>query len=931
MISSRLVMLGVKHRLPAFLFLAALTCAAGLGLPKLRVDTGSGSLIPDGAPDRAAYNRFSREFGSDHRIMIYVRDKELWSAAKLAALEEMHYALEALFFVDRVDDLFNARTVRSVGGKIDSRLILPAVPKEPSEIHQARTQALSDPLIAGTLLSRDGNGTAIVLSMRDEKEGETLSGRRVEEALERVLAPARSAFQEVLHVGPPRFSAGMKDVLLEDLRTLGPLSAAILACAVVLFLRSVFAAVLVLLTAGLSIIWTLGMMGWTGIPLNVLCSMLPSLVLVVGSAGDVHMIASYFRGLSQAQAGHRLTAVQFMMQHQGVTLILTVLTITLAFASTVFSSIAVIRDFALAATFAMVAKGFVTLLLVPMVLSVMGPRGTTLFQDHGAGGLPGLLVRMFAFAKSRLPRSLLVATAILCVFFVYQLSKLYVTDDPLSYLKQDHPIVRDTLRIHQDLPGVKTFFITIESDRDKAFQQPRNLEKLVTVQNFLEKQGIFDRSLSLADLLSLVNREFHGGDPEYYRIPERRELVAQYLLFFHRRDLERYVSHDFRRANIVVRHHVADSRTLNRHIQELREMLSSVARGEMTATVVGEDLMINAAAEGLLSDQVQSLAVLLCVIFLVMSAMFTSFKGGLISLLPNLIPVILMFGLMGLLGIPLNPGTVMVAVIAVGIAIDGTLHLISRYNDLCRRTSNYEEAVQATIREEATALVATYFALAVGFGILLLSGFDLIAQFGALSAVTMIFALFANILITPIILSQTRLVGLNQIWSLSVHKEILQKSPLFQGMSDYQMRKTILISELKEFQEGDLLVEQGTFGRSMFVILTGRVEVARRTEGRVQRIALLGPGQVFGEVGYINEIERTADVRALTHVEALRFDYRKLRKDLKYFPHLVANLNFNISFILGERLAGVMGAFPLPQEKGESPPSPPDRAPEKAG
>lgn len=918
MMASRFLMLGVKHRLPAFLFLAVLTCAAGLGLPGLRVDTGVGSLIPGTAPDQAVYNRISREFGPDNRTVIYVRDSELWSPRKLAVLEEMHYALEGLGFVERVDDLFNARSVRNVGGKIDSRLVLPGVPKDPAEIHQAREQALSNPLIVGTLLSRDGLGTAILLSVREEKD-DALLERRVEEALERVLAPARSAFQEVFYVGPTRFNADMKAVLLKDLGLLGPLSAAVLALAILLFLRSVFAAALVLVTAGLSIFWTLGMMGWTGIPFNVLCTMLPSLVLVVGCAEDVHMIASYFRGLSQTQAERRSFATQFMMQHLGVTLILTVLTITLAFASSIFSSIALIRDFALAATFAIVAKGLITLLLVPMVLSLMGPRRTRLFRDpEGGSGLPGFLVRVFGFAKRRLQRSLLVATAILCLFFVYQLSKLYVTNDPFSYLKQDHPLVRDTQRIHQDLSGVKTFFITIESDTDKAFQQPRNLEKLVTIQRFLQKQGIFDRSLSLADLLSLVNREFNGGDPEYFRIPERRELVAQYLLFFHRRDLKSYVSHDFRRANIVVRHNVADSRSLNRYINELKEVLSGVARGEMTAYVVGENLMINAAAEGLLSDQVRSLAILLCVIFLIMSAMFTSFKGGLISLLPNLIPVILMFGLMGLLGIPLNPGTVMVAVIAVGIAIDGTLHLISRYNDLCRRTSNYEEAVQATIREEATALVTTYFALAVGFGILLLSQFNLIAQFGALSAVTMVFALFANILITPIILSRTRLVGLYQIWSLSVHKEILQKSPLFQGMSDYQMRKTILISELKEFEEGDLLVEQGTFGRSMFVLLTGQVEVARRTEGRAQRIAVLGAGQVFGEVGYINEIERTADVRALTRVEALRFDYQKLRKDLKFFPHLVANLNFNISCILGERLAGAMGAMTAPAEGRES-------------
>jgi len=110
----------------------------------------------------------------------------------------------------------------------------------------------------------------------------------------------------------------------------------------------------------------------------------------------------------------------------------------------------------------------------------------------------------------------------------------------------------------------------------------------------------------------------------------------------------------------------------------------------------------------------------------------------------------------------------------------------------------------------------------------------------------MVFALFANMVITPIILSRTRLVGLYQIWSLSVHKEILQKSPLFHGMSDYQMRKTILISELKEFGEGDLLVEQGTFGRSMFVVLTGRVEVVRRGDGKAQRIAVLSAARFSG-------------------------------------------------------------------------------------
>jgi len=905
----RFLMLGVNHRLATFLFLFLVTCATGFGLFKVRVDTGFKSLISATDPDKSIYDQIAQEFGSDNRTIIYIRDTELWSPDKLVALEKLHYALEGLDFVERVDDLFTLRSIRGSGGKIDSRVFLTEAPKDQETIDKARSNALYNPLIVGNFVSRDGTVTAILVSVREDHDDGSFD-RRVNEIFESLLEARRSDFQEIFQVGPPRINAELKTILFNDLKFLGPLSAFVLVVAIFFFLRSGFAAVVPLTTSALSIIWTFGMMGWTGIPLNILSAMLPSLVVVIGSTEDIHMISFYFHGVSLAETEHRAFATRFMMKHLGVPLLLTVLTTAMGFASNIFSSMGLIQDFAIAATFAILANGVITILFVPMVLNTMGPRRTRLFRNkEQIVGLPGLFVRMFDFTKRRFPRSILVVTAILCAFFFYQLSKLYVTNDPLSYFHKDQPLIRDTHRIHRDLSGMKVFFITLESDQDKAFQKPKNIEKLVAIQNFMQKQGIFDLSISLADHLSLVNREFHGGDAEYFKTPNRRELVAQYLLFFHRRDLESYVSHDFRRANIVVRHNVSDSNTLNRHIRELKQVVSSIAGEQMKAYVVGENLMVNAAAESLMVAQVKSLAILLCVIFLIMSAMFTSFKGGLISLIPNLIPIILMFGIMGLLDIPLNPGTAMVAVIAIGIAIDGTIHLFSRYIELCRRTSDYEAAVHTTVREEATPMVATSLALALGFGILLLSNFTVIAQFGALSAATILFALFSNLLITPIIMSRIRLVGLYQILALSMHKEVLEKSPLFQGMSNYQMRKAILISELHEFKEGELLVEQGTIGRSMYLILSGQVDVVRRSESKAKSVAVLDAGQVFGEIGYIKEIQRTADVRALTRVEALRFDYKRLKKDLKFFPHIVANLNFNISCILGERLADVMAAM----------------------
>lgn len=903
---SRALMLGVNHPRVVTLLLILLTLMACLGLPKLQVDTGFSSMISDADPHKPVYDEVTREFGSDNRSIVYIRDDKLWSPTKLAALEELHYTLEGLDFVERVDDLFNLRSFSGAGGRLDSRMLMPEAPEDPETIEKIRIDALSNPLIAGNFISRDKNVTALLISVRKGQDDDRFN-RRVNDALERVLTPARSIFQEVFQVGPPRINTELRAVLFEDLMLLGPLSALVLLVTILILLRSVFAALVPLITSVLSITWTFGVMGWAGIPLNILIAMLPTLVVVIGSTEDTHMISTYFQGLSEGEGDQRVPATRFMIKHLGVPLFLTVLTTGIGFASNIFSGIGLIRSFAIASTIAILANGVITILFVPMVLSAMGPYRSRLFRDkERVIGLPGLFVRMFGFANRHFPRLILVVTGILCAFFIYKAYGLYVTNDPLSYFRPDHPLVRDTHRLHRDLSGMKVFFITLASDEDKAFQEPENVQKLVTIQEFLEKQGIFDQSISMADYLSLVNREFHGGNPKEYRIPSTRELAAQYLLFFHRRDLESYVSSDFRRTNIVVRHDVTDSNALNRYIGELRDVVSEVAGGEMEAHVISENLMINAAADTLMIAQVKSLAVLLIVISLIMAAMFTSFRGGLIALIPNLIPIILMFGIMGLLGISLNPGTAMVAVIAIGIAIDGTIHLFSRYNDLCRRTSDYEGAVDASLKAEATPMVSTSLALTLGFGILVMSNFTVIAQFGALAAATMLFALFANLLVTPIIMSRVRLIGLSQILTLSMHKEILQESPLFHGMSDYQMRKAILISQLHEFDKGDLLVEQGGVGRNMYLILSGQAEVVRQSKGEVKRVAVLNAGEILGEVGYVGEIHRTADVRALTRVETLCFNYKKLKKDLKFFPHIVANLNFNISCVLGERLANVL-------------------------
>ena len=907
----KMFLVGLNHRAAVTLFLVATTLLAATGLPKLEVDTGLDSLIPASDPSRLIYQQVMGEFGSDNKTIIYIKDDDLWTPEKLLILEGLHRKVERIKNVTSVDSLFNLHTIHGKDGKIESMPVLSEAPATVEEALAAKKRALANPLFIGNFFSDNGNVLAMIVSVINLEEDQDFN-RKIHQQLEALLSENRGDFEKIIQVGPPRINAELKSRLFDDFKLLGPLSAIVLFISILFFMRSVLSAVIPVVTSVLTIIWTFGMLGWVGMPLNILSAMLPSLIIVIGSTEDTHMMAAYFRGLQNNVENSRDKAVHYMARHIGLPLVLTVLTTALGFSSNMFSNIGLIQHFAFASTFAMLANGVVTILVVPLLLSVYGPeKNISVIDDRESDRLPDRILKVFRYSQDNYPVSVLLFTAVMCVFFIYHASKLYVTNDPLSYIPSDSALIKDTKRIHDDLAGIKIFFIRLDTNKINAFQRPVNINKLVEIQRFMDKQGVFDQSISLADHLAFANREFRGEYAEM-ALPETRQLVAQYLMFFHRSDLDSYVSHDYSRANIVVRHNINDSHTLNAYIDELQEVVRDIAGLGIKINIVSENLMVNQAAESLMVAQVKALTLLLVLIFLIMSVMFTSFRGGAIAMIPAIIPITMMFGVMGYLNIPLNPGTAMVAVIGIGIAIDGTIHLLARYNELCRHTSDYIGAVNTAVKEEAKPLIISSIALSIGFGILLLSNFTVVAQFGALAAVTMLFSIYANLLITPIIMARVRLVGLYQIIGMTIDKKVLEESPLFKNMTNYQRRKAVLISELGEFEEGDLLVEQGTIGRDMYLILSGEAEVIRHDGNESRTLATLLPGTIFGEIGYIRETERTADVKALTKISVLRFDYERMQKDLKFFPNIVAKLNFNISYILGERLADMVS-----QSKGD--------------
>ena len=890
----------------SLILLLAVSLLTGFGLPHLRTDTTTFSLISRVDPDRGALEQVRREFGADQRTRLYVRDDNLWSEAKLLALRELHKGLEQLEFVERVDDLFTHRLLRGKGGELENGVILPAIPREAAELERVRAEVTNAPLLVGKLLSRDGKWTALTLTLKEEMAGEGLSRARYT-ALEGVVAAHRQAFQELFEIGPQRREAEFHDALVRECLRLAPVLALLVSFVVLLLTRSLTAVLIPLVTAALTLLWTFGIMGWTGIPLTISGALLPPLIIGLAFTNTIPVLCVCRQRAHLKQAP--LTA-RTLMKSAGLPLTITVTVLAAGISAYAATGVGFMREFALAATVAVLANGIALLLLFPHLLASRATCGSGEASPLFARGQSDFLGRVLSL-PSHSPASILAFTLLLSAFALYHASRITVSTDAASYLRPAGPLPTQVSALEKKLARSKTFRITLSAKREKAFLEPRNIERLATIQKFMDKQGVFEGSTSLADLLSLANREYHGGSAKHYLPPRKKELIAQYLLLFDRQELSEYASHDLRQATIVVRHRMTNSEMQNAYVKELKNVVDTVAGGRMESSITGEDLMVNRGATLLQEAWLRSLLLLGGGVLLLVSLMFTSPFGGVATLLLAALPLVITLGVMGACQVPLTIGTAMVGMVSTGFLLNGTIYLFGRYSDLCRTTPDYSLAARVAIREAAGPLSATAGALMAGFSLLAYSRFSFVTEMGFFAAAALLISLLTLILPAPLLMARIRLVGLYELLQMSVEQGSLEKSSLFQGMSRYQIKKAILISELHEFEPGMLLVEQGSIGRSMYLILEGEAEVRLRSDsGQQERLlALLQPGQVFGEIGYVRENRRTADVRALTRVQALRFDHERMENDLQFFPFIVAKLNFNVCRILGERLAGVVDSL----------------------
>jgi hypothetical protein len=369
------------------------------------------------------------------------------------------------------------------------------------------------------------------------------------------------------------------------------------------------------------------------------------------------------------------------------------------------------------------------------------------------------------------------------------------------------------------------------------------------------------------------------------------------MLFLDHDRVAAYVSEDYSRARIIVRHSIADTAELEARLARIGELVDGTLDRGLSGHLTGDSVLALSATDSLVFGQLQSVLLIVVLFVVIVSVLFTDLRVGLVAALPNLLPVVVLFGVMGYAGIPLNIGTAMAAAIAIGIAVDDTLHFMLRYNQALRGATSQATAMRQTLRAEALPVFATSVALIGGFLVFTLSDFEPVAQFGWLGALVIATALLADFVITPMAIVSLRLITLWELLSPDVRQQVIPKSALFRDMRPWQIRKFVASSTQLEFPTGATVYRRNDESHALYLVIEGRVEV--RVPGRDGQapavVDRFGPGQVFGDVAVLANVPRRTDAIATLPTTLMVLTREGIENVTFLHPFIASRLFLNLA------------------------------------
>lgn len=892
--------------LAAVLAITVLAAAPLVDLEQRRVridiDMSTNRLLPEDDEGRKFYDYVRRAFGSDETMVVAVSADDVFTHDVLSRIQRIADGIAKLDGVHHVVAITNAANVRGSEEGIDIRAFVKEIPTDPEALAKLRAEALANPIYAGNLVSKDGRTAAIVIQFLNFSDRDFVA-KGLDDQIHRI-AHAEEGPTQVWITGGPHLKVAQIRYQLGDLARSMPLIVLALAVILAVSFRTIRGVALPLLAVGVALIWTLGAMAWIGKPLTIVTVLVPPMLLILGVAYSVHVVSEYYDMLRENREAGSRDAVEHALSLVWLAVILTGLTTAAGFLSNALSPIAAIREFGWLSVIGVIATLIVALTLTPAMLSILGrPRRLARSEEAAANSPFSRMVEWLAAFDLRHRRAIFIFWGGVTLASIAAATQIVVGNESLRFLPSASEQRLDFEAVNTSLEGANGFQIVVEA-KDKAnFKQPENLRALESLQAWLESQPEIGGTTGLVDFVKLLNRAFHEDDPTQLTVPKNERLTGQLLFLGASDELEGYIDARYQLTNIVVRTTIYDSELLSELVKRIEARMAEMPPA-LHGRVTGNQILMSGVVNDLIRGQIQSIFGSLVLIYALLCVMFLSWRIGIVALIPNVIPVAVYFGALGLTGITLNFATSIIAPMALGVAIDDTIHYFSRFNMEAKRLANEERATAAVLRSVGRPVIYSTISLVAGF--LMLSWSDLLSyrQVGGMGAFTLAFSLFVEVTLTPALCSGLRIVTLWDTLTLDLGKDPQDAIPLFKGLSKAQCRIVALMASLRAIPAGTPLAHIGDKEREMYVIVDGDVRVWKPGDDGPIELRRCERGDVVGEVGLFSG-ERSANMDVGSDARLLRFTPNNLQRLRRRYPRIAATVLRNLNEILAQRLSSL--------------------------
>lgn len=744
--------------------LSALTLLAGYPLVELdppglglRIDPSSEPLLARGDPSAELYREAVLDFGHDEIYAVALQCSEVFSPECLSTLDGVSGRVARLDGIRSVSSLVDATSLRWVEAEalIEIKPFIDKVPVDPLRLPELRRRALEDTVYRRTLVAEDAKATAINVGFQKMDDARFLASG-LDGSITDLLAEEVGVGQRFHIAGRPHVKVHVYDGILRDLTRLIPLAILVMGAVLWVFFRTLRGVLLPLGTALVANVWTFGAMASLGEPLTLLTGLLGPLLLAMGSVYGVHVVARYEE--EALSAPEPVDAARRSMEQVRLPALIAGLTTVIGFAALLITDVPAVFQLGLFAMLGIASCTLLALAGIPAVLALLPLPAAVREErdgadegrlDRGLGALARWVTRRSGLA---IGIWLVVAAGALAA-----LPRIEVDTDYLSYFSADDPLRRDFEAVNRLLAGVVPIYVVIDGAGAGSFREPELVKAVDALEDRLASLPGVSRTLSFNDLLGRLNRAFHADDPEAERVPDTRGEITELLFMLPKDDLSAFLTVDHSRANVIVRTGAVGSSA----IIELEERLEAVIEGNplpqgARARVTGNTILLAHSADAITRAQPRSVGIAAIAILVLISVALGSARLGAIAMIPNLVPVLIFFGLLGAGLAPLSLPVSLIGCMALGIAIDDSVHFLVRYRRERRRGVDAAEAASRCHRRVGRPIVITSVMLCLGFLVVTASRFATLQEFGYLSALTMGVCLATDLILLPAVLIRLR-------------------------------------------------------------------------------------------------------------------------------------------------------------------------------